>query len=1031
MKKLLILLSLCFAAGSAFALPIFDPFADASGSGGTSYAVGANLIGQNNSTLASPWYSRGIASGSIIQPTIATGNLIYSNMPPSLGNSVSFVRGSNQSACVDMTLAVGHTAAVYTSFLLKITDLSAVPTFPTNNPIAAYGDDPAPQNGSIGRLGSRLLTKKVGSGYVLGTSRSANTADFIYEPDASAHSVGEVVLVVMSYYRPTTAQPDINLWINPPFSSLGSNQPPAPTISATSGTTALNGNNARAFGVLGQFPGAPEGIIDDVRIATNDWSFVTGGDPAILTNPTNRNVAQNGSTSFSITARGTPTLSYQWVKDGTTILNDGGHISGSRSNVLTVSNVGAGDLGTYSAFVTNGLNVFAQSASATLSLLTDPTITNQPQTFAGNFGTTATFQVVAGGTQPVSYFWQKDGFGVLNDGGNILGSHSNVLAISSIACADAGTYFVTVSNSQGVVDSAHVALIVADPYITQNPVAVTTNAGGTASFHVAGAGSPTLSYQWLKNGNLIFNNAPYSGADTDTLIITNVSSAEQANYSALVIGPCSNAVSAAVALNVLTPVSVAIPPRPRAVKAGAKTAFVVVAGGSGPFSYRWQRNGSDVSGATDSAYIVTNAQPALAGDYRVVISNSFSAVTSIVASLTVSNTVSLVESNLVIVRVGDGANALTINGSAMFLDQFDVNGNYVNTVTIPDDGTTAMAAIGWDNINGVNNGSTTGTSLTRSRDGRFMVIAGYNTNLNYGASLMASSATNVAKAIGLIDSFGDYTMPVRSTNTIFDNSFWRAAITDGTNNYWGSAGVAGTYYFGFDGSPGIIQSTFVNARSMGLFNGDIYCAEASNPTGVLKINGMPTTNVTPTVLFSGASGSYDIAVNPAGDVIYLTDQRNVANSGGIQRWEFNGSTWALAYTLNVGFGSLGPRYITADFSGANPVLYVTSNDQTFDNNRLIRVVDTGVGSTGTTTLAFAGANQTFRGIHFGPVPNTITPRPTISFSRSGNNLVLTWSGSFTLMSATNVAGPYVDVSGASSPYTNNVSEAQRFFGLRQ
>ena len=193
---------------------------------------------------------------------------------------------------------------------------------------------------------------------------------------------------------------------------------------------------------------------------------------------------------------------------------------------------------------------------------------------------------------------------------------------------------------------------------------------------------------------------------------------------------------------------------------------------------------------------------------------------------------------------------------------------------------------------------------------------------------------------------------------------------------------------------------------------------------------MPTTAVAPTLLFSGSSGTFDMAVSPNGNLIYVTDQRNVGNSGGIQRYDFDGSNWNLTYTLNTGFGNLGPRYITADFGGANPVLYVTSNDQTFDNNRIIKVVDAGAGSAGT-TLAYAGVNQTFRGIRFGPIQNPVVPRPLLAFAHAGNNLVLTWTGAFSLQSATNATGVYVDVSGATSPYTNGIgSEPRRFFRLR-
>jgi hypothetical protein len=55
--------------------------------------------------------------------------------------------------------------------------------------------------------------------------------------------------------------------------------------------------------------------------------------------------------------------------------------------------------------------------------------------------------------------------------------------------------------------------------------------------------------------------------------------------------------------------------------------------------------------------------------------------------------------------------------------------------------------------------------------------------------------------------------------------------------------------------------------------------------------------------------------------------------------------------------------------------------------------------------------------------------PTLSIARSGANVVLTWNGG-TLLSATNVTGPYSPVTGATSPYTTAPSPADRFFRAR-
>jgi hypothetical protein len=64
-------------------------------------------------------------------------------------------------------------------------------------------------------------------------------------------------------------------------------------------------------------------------------------------------------------------------------------------------------------------------------------------------------------------------------------------------------------------------------------------------------------------------------------------------------------------------------------------------------------------------------------------------------------------------------------------------------------------------------------------------------------------------------------------------------------------------------------------------------------------------------------------------------------------------------------------------------------------------------------------------------PGAPAPQPSLSFGAlNGNNLVLTWSGSYTLQTSTNAEGPYVDVPASTSPYTNNVTtDAQRFFRL--
>jgi polygalacturonase len=66
------------------------------------------------------------------------------------------------------------------------------------------------------------------------------------------------------------------------------------------------------------------------------------------------------------------------------------------------------------------------------------------------------------------------------------------------------------------------------------------------------------------------------------------------------------------------------------------------------------------------------------------------------------------------------------------------------------------------------------------------------------------------------------------------------------------------------------------------------------------------------------------------------------------------------------------------------------------------------------------------------VSNLVIAGPTLRVQPGSAAAVLLWDNAFTLQSATNVAGPYQNLSGASSPYTNPAAAGpQRFFRLRQ
>jgi hypothetical protein len=82
--------------------------------------------------------------------------------------------------------------------------------------------------------------------------------------------------------------------------------------------------------------------------------------------------------------------------------------------------------------------------------------------------------------------------------------------------------------------------------------------------------------------------------------------------------------------------SIALQPESRTVAAGASVTFSVLAAGSPPLSYRWQRDGVNIAGATGDSYTISARAVDSGALFRVVVSNAFGSVTSAAVTLTVT-----------------------------------------------------------------------------------------------------------------------------------------------------------------------------------------------------------------------------------------------------------------------------------------------------------------------------------------------------------------------------------------------------------
>jgi len=173
------------------------------------------------------------------------------------------------------------------------------------------------------------------------------------------------------------------------------------------------------------------------------------------------------------------------------------------------------------------------------------------------------------------------------------------------------------------------------PAFALQPASLTVTAGQPAVFSVMVTGTAPLTYQWQKN------NANITGATSSTYTTpATVSGDNGATFRVVVTNSAGNATSMSATLTVNSaplPPSITTQPAHQTVTVGQTATFSVVAVGTAPLTYQWQKNNANISGATSATY---TAPPTVSGDngatFRVNVTNAVASIMSNAATLTVN-----------------------------------------------------------------------------------------------------------------------------------------------------------------------------------------------------------------------------------------------------------------------------------------------------------------------------------------------------------------------------------------------------------
>ena len=171
--------------------------------------------------------------------------------------------------------------------------------------------------------------------------------------------------------------------------------------------------------------------------------------------------------------------------------------------------------------------------------------------------------------------------------------------------------------------------VASPPVITAHPQDLVVAQGSNATFSVSATGQPPLAFQWRFFGT----NLP--GATTSTFTRTNAQPAHEGPYLVVVTNALGSVTSSVATLTIIVPPTITSHPVSLAVTQGMNATFTVSVSGTAPFGYQWRFNGTNLPGATQSVFTLTNAQPSHAGLYSVVVSNFAGIAVSSNALLTV------------------------------------------------------------------------------------------------------------------------------------------------------------------------------------------------------------------------------------------------------------------------------------------------------------------------------------------------------------------------------------------------------------
>ena len=376
-----------------------------------------------------------------------------------------------------------------------------------------------------------------------------------------------------------------------------------------------------------------------------------------VTQPASITVPLGQTATFSVSAAGTGTLTYQWFKNGVAI-------NGATSSSYTTPPTVAGDTGSlFTVTVTNSAGS-ATSLPATLTVQLPPPLAKSlvPSSATPPYNSSVFLvPTFSGGTAVIG----SAGVGSSDITAAAVGGSSYPTPLLTSPT----TYTLTVTDSRGNVVST--TCLVTPSAVSISPISPgnQTLAPGQIPFSATATGGATNNLTWTATGGTFTGNVWTAPTTAGTYTITATSVDEPS-------------VSVTTTITISAPV---INTQPQSQHICTNSGLLLSVTASYATSYQWNLNGTPIPGATSSTYSLASASSANVGNYSVTVTNGVGSVTSTVATIAVGS-------------------SITSNPASLYLHPtqvaaFSVAGQGVGSLSyqwyqIPSGGTTGVAISG-------------------------------------------------------------------------------------------------------------------------------------------------------------------------------------------------------------------------------------------------------------------------------------------------------------------------------------------------